>query len=67
MRVEAVGSQLAPLLITTHLPLGRNVFFGDSAYGVDLLAVTMVPCDLYLFNYRELTRDLLSDEGFTAT
>ena len=50
MRVEAVDFQLAPLLITTRLPLGRVVFFGNSAYVVGLLAATTVRRDLYLFN-----------------
>ena len=66
-RVEALGPPLAALLVTTRLPPGRVDFFGDSAYVVDLLAATTVPRDLYLFNCRELTRDLLSDRDFTVT
>ena len=34
---------------------------------LNLLAATMVPHYPYLFNCRELTRDLLSDWLFTAT
>ena len=67
MCVKALGPPLAALLVTTHLPPGRVDFFHDSAYVVNLLAATMVPCDLYLFNCWELTRDLLSDRLFTAT
>ena len=66
-RVEALGPPLAALLVTTRLPLGRVSYFGDSPYVVNLLAATTVPRDLYLFNCRELTRDLLSDKSFTAT
>ena len=66
-RVEALGPPLAALLVTTRLPMGRVAFFGDSAYVVNLLAAIMVPCELYLFNCRELTRDLLSDRSLTAT
>ena len=66
-RVEALGPPLAALLVTTRLPTGRVAFFGDSAYVVNLLVATTVPCDLYLFNCQELTRDLLSDWSFTAT
>ena len=66
-RVEALGPPLAALLVTTRLPMGRVAFFGDSAYVVNLLAATTVPRDLYLFNCRELTRDLLADRSFTAT
>ena len=67
MRVEALGPPIAALLVTTHLPPGKVAFFGNSAYVVNLLAATTVPCDLYLFNCWELTRDLLSDRSFTAT
>ena len=64
IRVEALGPPLAALLVTTHLPMGRVAFFGDSAYVVNLLAATTVPRDLYLSNCWELTRDLLSDKLF---
>ena len=67
VHVEALGPPLAALLVTTHLPPGRVAFFGDSAYVVNLLVPTTVPHDLYLFNCRELTRDLLADRSFTAT
>ena len=50
-----------------RIRIGKVVFFGDIAYVVDLLPATTVLRDLYLFNYRELTRHLLSDESFTAT
>ena len=43
-RVEALGPPLAALLVTTHLPPRRVSFFGDSAYVVNLLAATTVPC-----------------------
>lgn len=66
-RVEALGPTLAALLVTTDLPLGRVAFFGDSAYVVNLLAATTILSNLYLFNCRELTRDLLSDRDFTTT
>ena len=66
-RVEALGPPLAALLVTTRLPMGRVAFFGDSAYVVKLLAATTVPRDLSLFNYQELTRDLLADRSFTTT
>ena len=65
--VEALGPHLAALLVTTHLPMGKVAFFGDSAYVVNILAAATVPCDLYLFNCWELTRDLLADRSFTAT
>ena len=66
-RVEALGPHLATLLVTTQHPMGRFAFFSDSAYVVNLLVATTVPCDLYLFNCRELTKDLLADRSFTAT
>ena len=66
-RVETLGPPLAALLVSTHLPPGRVSFFDDSAYVVNLLAATTVPRDFYLFNCRELPRDLLSDRSFTAT
>ena len=66
-RVEALGPPLAALLVTSRLPFGRVDLYGDSSYVVDLLAATSIPRDLYLFNCRELTRDLLADRPFSAT
>ena len=66
IRVKALGPPLAALLVTTHLPPGKIDFFGNSTYVVNLLMATTIPWDLYLFNCRELTRDLLSDRSFTA-
>ena len=66
-RVEALGPPLAALLVTTRLPTGRVAFFSNSAYVVNLLVATTIPHDLYWFNCRELTKDLLADRSFTAT
>ena len=66
-RVEALGPPLAALLVTARLPFGRVALYGNSSYVVDLLAATSIPRDLYLFNCRELTRDLLADRPFSAT
>ena len=67
MRVEVLGPPLAAPLVTSHLPPGRVDLFGDSAYVVNLLVAMKIPCNLCLFNCRELTRHLPLDRSFTAT
>ena len=56
-RGKVLGPPLAAILVTNGMPPGMVNFFGNRTYVVDLLAATTVPCNLFLFNCWELTRD----------
>lgn len=67
-RTEAMGPPLACLFLAALAPRarGRLVLTGDSAAVVDLLNRCSSPADLFLFNIRELVRDVLRGWGYRA-
>ena len=65
-RVEALGPPLAGLLLAAVRPWGGRVtLWGDSLHVVQLLARATTARDIFLYNCRELTHDVLSGWSYS--